>query len=415
MIKKLFKNTVIYTVGDFLAVAVNGFLLLPYYTRAMSLDEFAIFSVFNASILIISFVIHFGIISTFSRHYFLYETLEERKKYIGQIIILHFAIALALIAIFLIGKNLFLKYIFSSFSNEKYYYYIIAIAFFSFMNALYSVFLRVTDKPQKFIFFQLASVGLFACLIFVFQLVQDNVLDSVTLALLVSGALMWGVSLLSLKYTFSLIGIRKTVKKTLIFATPIFMGYIMYFGLTKFNVLYLQNYTTKEELALFNFALQLSSIIAVLAASAGKAIQPALFKFKESQIIPQSIKIGLYYKLILVAILLIFVAFSKYLILLFAPPKFLESEHILHILFISTFLYNLMAIESSLFFYFNKPKITFYVTSFGAVVVVLLSMILVPNFGPIASAYSILLGSLVVLICTKYYYNVLVNGKKNEV
>jgi O-antigen/teichoic acid export membrane protein len=380
----------------------------------MTIEEYATYGVFSASLVLLTFIIHYGVVSTFSRHFFLYKSIEERKIYTGQIILLHLVTAVTFAGIFYFGKDYLLKEVFSAFSNQH-YYYLLCTAFFSFMSALYSVYLRVTEKPKKFILFQLTTVVLYASLMFLFQLVQYDVLNSVLLALLVTGAVMWGVSLIGLQYKFSLLNIVKTIKATVAFSTPIFLGYMMYFCLNKFNVLYLQHHVDKESLAFFNFALQLSTIVALLAASAGKAIHPALFKLKESEVIIASVRIAVYYKRIMFIMILLLLGFSKYLILLFAPPEFLASEDVLRILLISAFIYNLRSVESSLFFYFHKPKYSFYITTISAVIVVVLSISLVAKMGIIASAYSIFAGSCFAFLGNKYYYRVLIKDKYSEV
>jgi O-antigen/teichoic acid export membrane protein len=188
----------------------------------------------------------------------------------------------------------------------------------------------------------------------------------------------------------------------------------MYFCLNKFNVIFLQGFVDKQQLALFTFALQLSTIIAVIAGSAGKAIQPVLYKLSELDVIATSKRLAQNYKFVMSIILLVFILFSKSIILLFAPPQFLESESLLKILLISAFLYNLRSVESSLFFYFHKTKWTLYITSISAFVVVALSVFLVPKYGVTASAYSILVGSIVAFFCNIIFYKLLVRNNVNR-
>ncbi len=413
MIRKLFKNTFIYTIGDFLTLAVSGILLLPYYTRAMSIEEYGVFGVVSAAVALTTFIVHFGMVSAYARYYFMCKTDDDREIYTGHIILIHLGLSLLFVLLALYGKEYFLNGVLSAIDNVLYFYGVLAIAFFSFMNALYSVYLRIIEKPGVFIVIQVATVSLFVILIFCFQKFLNSALESVVLALVVSGSLMWLVSLFGLRYQFRTNGLAEVAKSTMIFGMPIFLAYIMYFFLNKYNVLYLQNYVDKEQLAFFTFALQLSSIIGILAASAGKAIQPILFKLNEADVINMAKKIALIYKAAMLVLLIMSLLFVKEFILFFAPEEYLGSEAAIRVLFISAFFYNFRSVESNLFYYFHRPKYVLIIVSIGAAVVVGLSMSLVPKFGVLASAYSILMGSLVVLALNKFCCYVLIKKVSN--
>jgi len=411
LIKTLFKNTFIYTIGDFLVVAISGILLLPYYTRVMTIDEYGIYGVVNSLIVLLTFVVQFGIVSTFARYYFLQDSDEKKKVYIGQLLLIQLSLTIIVVTALFLMKRFLLSKVLSSIDNESFFYCAIIISVFSFLNAMYSAYLRVLERPKSFVSFQLSAVLLYVLFIFTFRFFGFSGLESVIYALLVSSFIMWCVSLYGLPYSFSLADIGKTTKATFVFASPVLLTYIMFFCLNKFNILLLQGSADKKQLAMFTFALQLSTIIAVIAGSAGKAIQPALYKLNEIDVFNVAKKLGWYYKLVLTAVLLVFILFSKPIILLFAPPTFLESENILRILLLSAFIYNIRSVEGSLFFYFHKPKWSLYITSLSALVVVGLSVLFVPKFGADASAYAILAGAIAAFVCNYFFYKKLIVRK----
>ena len=408
MVKNLFKNTFIYTIGDFLVIAISGFLLLPYYTRVMEVDEYAVYGVVNSLVVLLTFIIQFGIVSTFARYYFQQESDEKKKVYIGQLLLIQISLTIIVLILLLIMKQYLLSNLLSSIDNENMFYSAIFISIFSFLNAMYSAYLRILEKPISFVTFQLSSVMLYVLFIFIFRFVGLSGLESVIYALLVSSFIMWCVSLHGIPFNLSFNDIGKTARRTLVFASPVFLTYIMYFCLNKFNILLLQNTVDKKQVAMFTFALQLSTIIAVIAGSAGKAIQPALYKLNELDVFNISKKLAFYYKLVMSSVLLVFIFFSQPIILLFAPPIFLESENLMKILLLSAFIYNLRSVEGSLFFYFHKPKWSLYITSFSALVVVGLSIFFVPRYGAVASAYSILIGAIAAFTCNYFFYKKLI-------
>lgn len=388
--------------GDFINVAVSGFLLLPFYTRVLTQSEFGLFNVLNASIVIVTFIVHFGIISTYSRFYFNYAD-SQKNGFTGQVILLHILMSLALLLLVFFFQEVLQKNLFSSVDNTTYFYYIFIVSVLSFINALYGIYLRVNEEAMKFLVFQLSQVGLYVSFIFIFKEYTQNTLDAILFASFCSAFLMWLYSMSKLKFTFCLDKFKDTVKKVLHFALPIFGAYIMSFLINKFNILYLQHIETIENIALFSFALQLSTVVHIFAGSFGKAVQPMLFKLNKDELIPKSKQIALFYKVILTIILLGFYVFSENIILIFAPESYIKSNEVFILLLLGVYAYNFRSVESHLFMYFHKPRYSLYVISISAFVVLAFSFLFVHQYGFIGSGYAILFGSIVAYVANKYF------------
>lgn len=405
MNKKLLQNSAIYTIGDFISVAITGFLLLPFYTRVLSTSEFAEFNIIMSSVLIITYIVHFGIISTYSRIYFNKKDNYEKDVYTGQILILHVFIAILLILIMFIFEKQTKDFLIPSIINHEYYYFIIIVSILSFINAMYGVFLRFTEQAGKFLIFQLTTVVLYVIGIFTFKLLVPNTLDAILIASFVSTLIMWAISIYNLKFIVIFTNLLNIFKSTMYFSLPIFIGYILYFLLNKFNVLYLQHYESMEQIAFFSFALQVSSVLVILSGSIGKAIHPMIFRLEKEELLGQVDKLAMYYKLILTGTLLSFLLFTDFVYQILAPEAYSDSKTVFYILLGSVYIYNLRAIESLLFLYFHRPRYSLYVTAIGAFFVVLLSFIFVPQYGSIASAIAILFGSIAVYVSSKLLIN----------
>jgi len=402
MTKKLLKNSAIYTIGDFINVAVGGFLLLPFYTRVLPQSEFGLFNILNASIDIVTFIVHFGIISAYSRLYFDYAD-SQKSGFTGQVILLHILISITLFFFVFIFQELLQTKLLSSVDNPVYFYYIFIVSVLSFINALYGIYLRVNEEATKFLVFQLSHVGLYVSFIFIFKEYTQNTLDAILLASFGSAFLIWSYSISKLKFTFCLDKLKDTMKKVLHFALPMLLGYVMYFLLNKFNVLYLQQHETIENIALFSFALKLSMVLQIFAGSFGKAVHPMLFKLNKDELIPKSKQIALFYKVILTIILIGFYIFSENIILIFAPESYTNSNNVLRVLLLGVYAYNFRSVESYLFMYFHKPRYSLYSVSISAFVVVMLSLVLVKQHGFMGSGYAILAGSIVAYVANKYF------------
>src|ERR1044071_7814053 len=84
----LLKSTIIYGVGDFIVTGVNGFLLLPIYIRFLGEEQYGMYGLYNMSLTLFTYLVQLGLISGFSRVFFIYE-VSERQRYMNTIITLH--------------------------------------------------------------------------------------------------------------------------------------------------------------------------------------------------------------------------------------------------------------------------------------------------------------------------------------
>ncbi len=402
--KSLFKSISIYALGDLIVMGVSGLLLLPFYTRILSQETFGVFNILNASIVIFTFLVQFGIISAFSRMYFNYKTEYEKEIYIGNILLLHILLAFCLILFTVFFKNYLMHNFLPTIDNDIYYFYIPSIAILGFMTALYSVYLRIVERPTQFIIFQLATVGLYIVFIFIFFHYFLNKLDAILLALFISNSIMWLVAVYNLKYKINIDSFYHQAKQTLTFAFPIFISYIFYFLLNKFNIIYLQGSESLENIAIFSFALQLSTILTMFSVAIGKAVQPIIFKADINNVMEITNKMSKYYKLLLFIVFAFLLIFSDFIISLLAPENYSGSKLFFNILLISTFINAYRMIDSFLYMYHNKPTWLLFLTLIGGMTTLGLTLIFVPKYGSLASAYAILAGNIAMYLVNIYLY-----------
>lgn len=406
MSKKVFKNSAVYAIGDFIQIAVSGFLLLPFYTRAMSMADFGLYGVIGSTMVAMTFMVHFGLISTFSRFYFHCNSEEEKREFMGHVIMFHILIALCLVLALLLCKEYIMAVVFPIIKGggEQYYYYIIIVPILGFISALYAIYLRVLEDAMSYIVFQLSHIFIYVISIVILNIYMKNTLDAVLVSLLISHLIMWLIAILKLQYIFRLQEFITVLKKLIVFCFPIFLAYIMYFMLNRFNVLFLQDYESIENIAIFSFSLQLASALAMVSGAMGKAFQPIIFKQNEESVLKVALKISHYYKVIMSVLMVSLLVLSDYIIWIFAPKSYSESGLIFCILVLSVFVYNFRGVESTVFLYFHKPKYPLYIISFSAALVVSLSIALVPEKGMMGSAYAILAGSSLTYLLNKFYF-----------
>lgn len=404
---KLFSSSSLYIVGDFINVAVSGFLLLPFYTRVLSTDEFGVYSTVNASVVLITFFAHFGFLTTYGRHFFNAKTEERKQLLAGNILLLQWFIATLLLLVMFLFKSRLEPIITAKTNISLYYYYAFMLPVIQFPFVLFSLTLRMKEFAGKFVAFQLFSTALYIAFVFILTSHMVNKLIGLFLSMFITAMVTCGVGLLLQKIRFNFKSFRINYRDIIIFSFPIFLGYVLYFLLNKFGILFLQKYDNMSNIAYFSFAVQLSSVLTIFAGSVGKAIQPSIYNVPLQELYEKIKHYSRVYKYVLLVAYIGLLLVAKPVIEYVGDGKYAKSWLPFLVLVTGVFIYNFRLIESFLFLYFEKPRYSLYSGLVSAVVVLFLTFMLVPTMGYMGSAYAILGGSV-----TTFLYNVLITNFK---
>jgi len=405
----LLKDTVIYGFGDFIVTGVNGFLLLPIYIKYLSQAQYGMFSLFNMSLTIFTYFIQFGLISAFSRVYFLYEN-EERKNYINNTITLHFLYVFALSAILYFFGPEIKAQLSPSLATDGFYYAYLA-AFLSFLPGLFSIKFRLDLQAKKFVYVQIATaIGLIISVI-VGLIVLHKALTGLLLAIICSNAALWLYFFIKMLPQYRPYLNKDQLSKTFKLALPMFFSYLMLFLVNKFSLILLQKNIPLDKIAVFSFSQQLSSILIVISVAAGKAIQPVIFDAKTDSLNEVFSKIDEIYKKVLFIISVLLILFAKELVLLLSNANYAKDISIFYILVIANFFFTSVLLQNTLLQYFLKSKWLFYCLVFGGSTSVAANYFLIPALGVYGAATAILLSFFAMAVANYYYTNKLIEHK----
>ena len=151
LIKNLSKDTIIYGFGTVIQ-RIIGFVLLPFYTRALVPAEYGILDTLATLAFFISTIFSLGIAGATSRYFFIAENEDEKKKLLytsATIRIISYSIPLLFVVIFSSEISVIL------FASDKYTLVIIATGFliyFSSQQEMQSQIFRFYREPVKFTF-----------------------------------------------------------------------------------------------------------------------------------------------------------------------------------------------------------------------------------------------------------------------
>lgn len=378
---KILKNIAIYGVGDFLVTAVSAFLLIPIYLKFLSVSEYGIFNILNNNTTFFTYLFQFGIISAFSRIYFLKREDEEKKKYIKNIICIFLAISLLIFCFYFILKSKIIFFLSPSMVSNELQDYPLIFGFLSFLPALYFILLRLEQKASIFLKFQIFTILLLLLSIILMYLFYEINLNSILNCFLITNSIIFFIVFLNFKILFPINICYKDIIQTIQFAFPIFVTYMAYFFISKYSLVILQKHITLERIANFSLALQIASIPTLISIAINKAIQPSLFNLgsdielkEKSQVFDEN------YKTFMIWIVGTIIFFSDYIFDFLFPMSYQEAAKILKYLLLINLVYNFSIIENTILMYKMKSKTILLITVFSSLINIILCNILVEHF-----------------------------------
>jgi len=392
-IKNIGRNVVLYTIGDFFQIGVNGFLLIPLYLRYMTPAEYGIWGVVTTTTMLMGVVTCLGVHSSIGRFYFIYREKGEEFAYLGSIWLFQTIASLIILIICVIfGKSVWTK-LSPDVPFHPYFWLIALGAFFSFSYGIYPIWLRVQEKAKEFVSFQIANTAILLIFIWLFLVKMNASVLGAIYAALATNICMAMVSVVRLRSCFSKWNFKLSyVKASASFGFSMMLGTFGYYFLNRSQIFVLQKYSDLSTIGVFNLALQLGGVLIIVANSFGKAWQPMVYASKTKEIAGQVIaKTAKYFLVLVLYLTIMIIVFSREILLLLARPAFYKTRYVMCLIAIASFFYIITSLSSSALLYEKRAgtvQITIWVI---AVINLLSSLLLVPKLHAIGSALAMLI------------------------
>lgn len=378
---KVLKNILLYGVGDFIVSGVTAFLFIPIYLKFLSNEDYGILNILNNNSTFFSYIFQFGLISAFSRIYFIKKADGLEKEYTWDIMCLHFGYSIILFVLYFNFNDVILNYLSPSISNSNFVYYSPVMAFLTFMPALHYVYLRLTEKSNKFVQYQILTVLLVSINIFLFYLFYEINLKSILISFVLSNFLIWFIVAFNIKYEINFKINLNNIIETLHFASPIFVSYLAYFFISKYGIIILQKHVTLGEIGRYSFSLQIATIPSLVSIAISKAVQPILFSSNcDEELRLRAQKIDVNYKLFMIWLVGSLIFFTDLVFYFFLPLSFGAFAEITRYLLFISLAYNFTIVENTILLYKLKSRIILLLTVGGSLLNIFLSNILIHSF-----------------------------------
>ncbi|MEZ0131015.1 lipopolysaccharide biosynthesis protein, partial [Flavobacterium sp. LBUM151] len=286
-----------------------------------------------------------------------------------------------LMLIYLIFKAFIVNSLSPSISNSNLVYYSPIMAFLTFIPALYYIYLRLVEKANKFVQYQILTVTLVSIFILLCYLFYEINLKSILISFVLSNFLVWLVVIFNLKFSVTLQINSKDIFETLIFAFPIFISYIAYFFISKYSIIILQKHVSLAEIGRFSLAQQIATIPSLVSIAISKAVQPLLFSSNsDEELKKRSQKFDENYKLFMIWLVGSLILSLDLLFHYLLPLSYISILGTTKYLLLINLVYNFAIVENSILLYKMKSKIILVITVCGSVLNIILSNILIQTY-----------------------------------
>jgi O-antigen/teichoic acid export membrane protein len=376
----------LYGAADVLVLLVGGFLLLPLYTRTLSQAEFGQFVVIRAGIELLTYLLHFGLLSAVARLYFDHSDGASRRDYMSSVVML-FLLLLAGWSVLLAGfGERAWEVIAPGAPAQPYLWASSAIAVTAFFGTLTTTWLRLDGRAGTFVMLQVVAAAALAAFAFVNLLVFDLGLNGLLLSLL-AGPLITAMLLPSLFERSFRPRLRAAdARATLNYSVPAVAALVAYFVLNRISIVILQRHAPLDEIAVFGLAQQLALLIGLTGIAFGKAMQPAVFGAGPDAAAELLRRFGQMLTLALAAVTSLLMLFAAEVLAVVAPASYRAGHDLLLILAVATFAYALGLLADTAVLHQRRPRLSAGLSSFGAVLATLLALLLIPRLGTLGAA-----------------------------
>ena len=407
---KVIRNTIIYTVGNSLPMAMTLFLL-PIYTNYLSPSEYGIVGAMDALKIMFSIMFSLCIERGIVRLYFDYKTESERKNFLGvAFVMLSIVSIVILIFVFLLRNQI--QLIYNNIPFHPYFSYTLGISFLLTYEHLPKLYFRLKEKAMSFVSLSLLNMFLTTILILWFVVFNKEGALGYLKGQFISALIMFVIYLI-ISFKISKINFDiKIVKSLLYFTIPFIPPLLVSWFLSQSNRVFLDQMVSLEAVGIFTFSAKIAMATSIFTTALMISFEPVFYKLanlEEGKIKIASFFSFFMYTAIFSSFILAFLA--KEFLFFFFNSTYNESYDIIAIIILANVMSTFGAIPSLFFQQSKKMLANMYLSVSLAVLSFILNYLLIPHFYEYGASFSLLFVSLFAFIVAyvftkRYCFNV---------
>ncbi len=397
-LKRVSKNTVIYSVGN-IGVKSVSFLLIPLYTYYLSTYTVGIIILLELFEVFYNYVAPLGLINAIWRFFNLEQSAGNEKRFISSNFIFILAIN-AILLVCLIFSSGFISKVYLSDTSFTRLVQVFFIALFLGLSRVYILsLLRIYEKAVQFIILVFIDFVLLIGLTIWFVIGLELGIWGVIYAKLITSSLLFILTIIYLIKTFGVHYFHNDVKRSLQFGFPLIFYGIGFLVLSMSDRLIIKHLISTEAGGIYGISCKFGMILnMVLVTPFVQAWQPILFRLENdpSQKLTYQ-KIALHFIQIGTVVWVTIAVLSKYLIKLATTEEYYLGIIIVPWIAFAYLLYGLQHIFKAGAIIHNETLKMTGCTVVAAIMNIVLNILMIPKWGIMGAAVSTVLSYLLML------------------
>ncbi|WP_339868288.1 polysaccharide biosynthesis C-terminal domain-containing protein [uncultured Algoriphagus sp.] len=390
-----------------IATRVMGVVLTPLYTRVYSPEDYGVFGLVNNAYSLIALVLILSLDNSTARWFYDTEEVDYRKKIISTWFWFYLMISVVFAVFFFFTAPFWSQFI--AYNSDESIQYIQVLAFslpVSVATVVATKVLRFEKKPKSTVLLTFLQALFLIIANVVFVLVLNQGLKGAFIARLVAFLLMVPLSLYYLKRwlqqiklsDFSLLG--KMIKYSLPFLPASLSIWIINLS----AIFFLNGKVSDEDLGLFQIAFAIAGFSGIVVNAFQQAWSPFAFSIIHQDNAKATYgKILLAYLLFIGSITLMASLFSLEALMIIATPAYYGAATIASILVFSSLFAGLTNIADLGSAISKKTAPLGIVYSVSSVILVLLNVYLIPNYGVYGAALAVCISQFLTPVFVFYF------------
>lgn len=411
-VRKLAGQTAIYGLSSIVGRLLNYFLV-PLHTWAFGTSEYGIISEFYAYVAFFVVLLMFGMETTFFRFV---NKSEDKEKVFNNA----FSVIMVLNAIFLVSALIFSQRIASWIGYPEYQSFVIWFVAILVVDATSSLFLaklRYLDKPKKFAFIQLTSIGvnILLNLFFIFILYEKDDPNSFGIGYIFLANLLASIVKPILLYkeisAFKFIWDKVMTKAMILYAIPLTIAGFAGIINETFDRILIKRLLmgdgleyAQSQVGIYSANYKISIFITLFITAFRYAAEPFFFAQEKNEYKDKLYSKIMTWFIIVVTFIFLSVSLNLEIAKWFTPnEEYWVGLRVVPILLLANVCLGIYYNQSIWYKLANKTLFGAYIAIGGAIVTLTLNIVLIPVMGYMGSAWTTLIVYFSMMVASYYF------------
>lgn len=409
MNKKLFSNTILYTVGE-VVPRIISFLMMPIFTRYLAPADYGILSYTNSVIAFIYVFCTLSLNTYVLRFFFDCKSEEEEKKLLGNIFVFIALVNLVVLVFLNITGAKIVDNAHIAVAWKPYFRLAVLNNFLESFSIIPLVYYRVRQNAKLFVGISVGRCILQYAVTFIMLTVFGWGVMSQYYGCL--------VTLLPFFFLYMAVMVRhsklcldwKQLRAALKFSLPLLPGAVSYLVLTSLDRIILERYVSLEIIGIYNIAYTIAFAMNMVIQSFYKALEPNIFQKYNAgsagyDFIPYMRKTNSIYNFALYVLALILSLFAKEALLIVATESYYSAAFYVPLVLVGVVFSGRNMLINCVLTAEKRSVVSGIGTMIGAGVSIVANLLLVPRVGvvaaPLALSVSYMVMNIYLKICTR--------------